>query len=129
MQHHGVLLVMISEVDVHFLVEEHVERVHREGVLEVREVVVRVEGHGQEADPPGCDGQQVGACELQVHIEVVEQVVVRLDEGIVFELLDVLLLLQTQRVVRLATGGARAAGLVGPVVGCASLVMNPNTSG
>jgi hypothetical protein len=129
MKHHGVLLVMISEVDVHVLIEEEVERVHGEGVLEVREVVVGKEGHGQEADPPGCDGQQVGPSELQVHVEVVEEVVVRLDEGVVFELLDVLLLLQAQRVVGLATGGARAAGLVGPVVGSPRLIMNPNTSG
>lgn len=91
---------MISEVDVHVLVEEEVpERVHGEGVLEVREVVVRVERHCEEADSPGCDGQQVGPCEMQVHIEVVEEVVVRLDVGIVLELPDVLLLLEAQRVV------------------------------
>jgi hypothetical protein len=36
---------------------------------------------------------------MQVHIEVVEEVVVRLDVGIVLELPDVLLLLEAQRVV------------------------------
>lgn len=57
MNHQGVLLVMISEVDVHGFIEEEVKRVHREGVLEIREVVVGEEGHGQEADSPGSDGQ------------------------------------------------------------------------
>ena len=46
MNHHGVLLVMISEVNVHVFIEEEVKRVHWEGVLEVCEVVVGEEGHG-----------------------------------------------------------------------------------
>ena len=95
-------LIVVLEVDVHVLVHEHVQSGDRVGVLEVREVVVREQRHAQHPDAEGRDGQQVGALDLQAHVEVVEHVVVRLSEGVVLELLQVLLLEESQGVVRAA---------------------------
>lgn len=76
MDHQGVLLVTVFKEDVQVLVEVQVQPRDLEGILEVSEIVIFVKCHCQETQSENCRGQEIGACDMQLGIEIVETVIV-----------------------------------------------------
>lgn len=76
MDHQGVLLVSVFEEDVQVLVEVQVQPRDLEGILEIREIVIFIECHGQETQSENCRGQEISARDMQLGIEIVETVIV-----------------------------------------------------